>query len=54
MRLELAAALLARLCSAATKSAKAQGHPEDAEKRYDIFERLAVLRAPELFKQKRA
>jgi hypothetical protein len=54
MRLELAAALLAHLCSAAFKSAKAQGHPHDAEKRYDIFERLAVLRARELFKQNRA
>jgi hypothetical protein len=54
MRLELAAALLAHLGSAAFKSACAQGHPEDAEKRYDIFEHLAVLRARELFKQKRA
>ncbi len=54
MRLELAAALLAHACSAAFQSAKAQGHPNDGQKRYDIFERLTVLRARELFKQKRA
>jgi hypothetical protein len=54
MRVELAAALLAHACSAAYESAGAQGHPEEGQMRYDVFERLAMLRARELFKQKRA
>jgi hypothetical protein len=45
MRTELAAALLAHACAAGYESAAAQGKPEEAQMRYDAFERLAVLRA---------
>jgi hypothetical protein len=48
-RLEVASMLLASACGAAFDSAAAQGHPEDAEKRYEFFEQLALLRARELF-----
>lgn len=41
--------LLASACGAAFDSAAAQGYPEDAEKRYEFFQQLALLRARELF-----
>ena len=48
-RLEIASMLLASACGAAYDSAAEQGHPEDAENRYEVFEQLAVMRARELF-----
>lgn len=49
MKLELAAAILVYACSAAYDSAAAHGRPNDAGKRYDVLEELAVARARELF-----
>jgi hypothetical protein len=48
-RLEIASMLLASACGAAYDSAAAQGHPKDAEERYEVFEQLAAMRARELF-----
>ena len=49
MRGELAAAVLAMAASSAYDSAVDQGHPEEAEDRYEAFVHLVVLRARELF-----
>lgn len=49
MKLELAATILVYACSAAYDSAADNGRPDDARKRYEALEELALARARELF-----
>jgi hypothetical protein len=54
MRVELAAALLAHANKAAYESAAGTGHHSQAQKLYDLFERVAVRPSRELNRQGRA
>jgi hypothetical protein len=52
-RMELAAVLLADVCSSAYQSAVAHGKPDDASERYARFEDLTLRRAREIYAQGR-